>query len=264
MYLPSGVYSGPSSRPVKSVSLTSGPAAVGRDAVDVELVVASAGEDEVLAVGRPAVQVRRRQRGDALRRAAADRDGVDRRAAARGLALIADRRASCRRTRARDRCCCDWRCRCRSAWTAASPDRTDRGRPIPRRARCGCRSARLPSVVQFGASNGCAERWTTSRWPLWTSRISSTLPMKSRYGTKSILRRPDDPDVAEDRPLRDLRIVRAQRQPDEHLVAEIEVGDLRGGERLAELRGREGVGAAPSRSSWMTSAPLIVRALLLR
>ena len=68
--------------------------------------------------------------------------------------------------------------------------------------------------------------------------------MKSRYGHERVLRGPDDPDVAEDRPLRDVGIVRAQRQPDEHVVAQADVRDLGGGERLSVLRRGEDIGAA--------------------
>ena len=38
------------------------------------------------------------------------------------------------------------------------------------------------------------------------------------------------------------RVVRAQREPDQHVVTEVDVCDLGGRERVAELRGREDVG----------------------
>ena len=57
-----------------------------------------------------------------------------------------------------------------------------------------------------------------------------------------VLHRPDEPDIFEDRPLRDVAVVRAEREPDEHVIAEVDVGDLRGGKGIAELRGRKDVG----------------------
>ena len=52
------------------------------------------------------------------------------------------------------------------------------------------------------------------------------------------------PDVLEDRPLLDVAIVRAEREPDEHLITEADVRDFGGREWLAELRGRQNVGLA--------------------
>ena len=55
---------------------------------------------------------------------------------------------------------------------------------------------------------------------------------------------PDDAHVAEDRPLEHLRVVRAEEEPHEHVVAQTEVGELHGGEGIAEAGGGEGIGVA--------------------
>ena len=43
-------------------------------------------------------------------------------------------------------------------------------------------------------------------------------------GDEAVLRRTDQPDILEDRPLGHLGIVRAEREPDEHLITEADVG----------------------------------------
>ena len=162
MNLPSGENSGPSSRPLLFVMFSSVPDPSDGDRVDVELAVAAAGVDQPLAVGRPAVQVRRRQRRDALRRTATGGHGVD-----RGLAgaLVADaehraverqhvivvvaigragvdrRPAAAWRDRSGTACrgCRRGRCRCRSA----------RGRPGSSSAlRTAARSGESPGGVR--------------------------------------------------------------------------------------------------------------------
>ena len=61
---------------------------------------------------------------------------------------------------------------------------------------------------------------------------------------EAVFRGTDEPDILEDRPLGHVGIVRAEREPDEHLITEADVRDFGGRERLAELRRREDVGLA--------------------
>ena len=114
----------------------------------------------------------------------------------------------------------------------------------------------LPSVVQFGAwieiGLGVEHRALAGRDVHHLEVAADVVAIRRPAG----LRRHDDADVAEDRLLRHLRVVRADEQADVDLVAEIDVGHLRARERLAELRDRHDERARRVRSSWMTSGAL--------
>ena len=102
----------------------------------------------------------------------------------------------------------------------------------------------LPSRVQLGASKGCAELSTTCRRPVAHVEDLEDASDVVAVGHEALLRGPDDPHVAEDGPLDDVRVVRAEEEADVDLVAQGQIGELARGEGVAEARDGHGVGVA--------------------
>ena len=77
-----------------------------------------------------------------------------------------------------------------------------------------------PSRVQFGASKGSAELWTTCRSPgLHVEDLEPAADVVA-VGHEALAGRADEAHVAEDGALHHVGVVRAQEQPHVHVVAE--------------------------------------------